>query len=196
MPKYHQFQAAWMSTEAIPELHAETGLWELECISPDRRGAWAAFWMTGVQNGNSVWPPEIDIFEHFNGAYGGVWNAKRETSAALHYGEFGQSRIGAKGGTIDLGTAGFPATTDLTAEAHKHQCLITKDFITIFFDGLEIVQFRHILKPVKASDTKLFYPMFNVAVAPGKVSEPYDKGSGDMLVYGLRYWPLDRVRVG
>lgn len=184
------FQASMLNAAKVTGLRAETGLWEFEYVSPSRHGAWAAFWMVGNDNGNTVWPPEIDIFEHFNGAYG-PWNTTQETSSALHYGDFGRDRAGAKGATIDLLHLGMPV--NLTTEIHKHQCLITADFITIFFDGAEIVQFRHILKPVKAGDTKRFHPLINVAVAPGRAADAYTQGSGDMLAYGLRYFPLSQV---
>lgn len=188
--KYLGFQASWLSAQNIDALCAETGLWEFECVSPSRRYAWAAFWMMGVKNRQTVWPPEIDVFEHFNGVYGS-WDTKVETSSTLHYGDFGVGRAGAKGATINLPHLGKPV--DLTTQIHKHQCLVTEDFITIFFDGEEIVQFRHILKPVKATDTKLFHPIINVAVAPSDANDAYDQGSGDMLAYGFRYFPPDQV---
>lgn len=186
------FQAAWLSGQTLPGLCHSTGLWEFEFVSPDRHGAWAAHWMMGVRNGRTVWPPEIDVFEHFNGVYG-PWDSRRETSAALHYGDFGRSRAGTRGTVVNLPQAGFDAATDLTSAPHLSQCLVTDDFITIFMDGLEIVQFRHILKPIAPGDTPDFHPVINVAVAPSRENDPYDQGSGDMLVYGYRYFPPSAV---
>lgn len=191
--KYLGFQASWLSAQNIDALCAETGLWEFEYVSPSRRYAWAAFWLMGVQNRKTVWPPEIDVFEHFNGVYG-AWTAEIETSSTLHYGDFGKDRVGALGATINLPHLGLRGV-DLTTQIHKHQCLVTADFITIFFDGVEIVQFKHILKPVKATDTKRFHPIINVAVAPADANDAYDQGSGDMLAYGFRYFPLSEVSV-
>lgn len=191
-PRSFPFQAAWLSGQTLEGLCHETGLWELEFTSPDRYGAWAAHWMMGVRDGRTVWPPEIDVFEHFNGVYG-PWNADRDTSTALHYGEFGQGRRGACGATVDLTRIGFPQSFNLTNAVHKSQCLISRDFITIFMDGREIVQFRHILKPVSPGDTRLFHPVISVAVAPERADDPYNERSGDMLVYGYNYYPLDQV---
>lgn len=189
------YQASWLSGQTLAGLCHETGLWEFEFVSPDRYGAWAAHWMMGVQDGRTVWPPEIDVFEHFNGAYG-PWNPRQETSATLHYGDFGKTRAGARGATVNLANAGFDPQIDLTTTPHRSQCLVTEDFITIFMDGVEIVQFRHILKPILPGDTKTFHPVVNVAVAPARNDDPYDQGSGDMLFYGYRYFPLSEVSLG
>ena len=186
------FQAAMLSGQTIPELCQETGLWEFEFVSPDRFGAWSAHWMMGVRGGVTVWPPEIDVFEHFNGAYG-PWDPEQQTSAALHYGEFGKSREGVRGATHNFAVLGEPLEPSLTEGPHRSQCLVTPEFITIFMDNREIVQFRHIMKPVQTGDTRLFHPLVNVAVAPPRADDPYDQGSGDMLFLGYRYYALEQL---
>lgn len=193
--KYYPYQASWLSGQFVDGVCHPDGLWEFEAISPDRRGAWAAHWFLGMTSDGSrrtMWPPEIDGFEHFNGAYG-AWDPVRETSTTLHAGPYDSSqRKVAKGATVDLTRIGFPADIDLTKQVHKYQTLVDGDWIRTFVDGLEICTFRNILKPT-GSHKQLFHPVVNVAVAV-QSGNAYDQGSGDMLMYGYRYWPLDRVR--
>ncbi|ESQ85410.1 hypothetical protein AEAC466_04395 [Asticcacaulis sp. AC466] len=191
---FFQYQASWLSGQTIDALCNETGLWELEFVSPDRTYAWSAHWMMGVNpiTHATVWPPEIDIFEHFNGVYG-AWDTAQQTSNTLHYGPFGVRREGAQGMGTLLKYLGFDAGLNLNREIHKSQCHVGADYITTFIDGIEIYQFRHILKPVKSGDTKLFHPILDVAVATPSIDEPYDQGSGDMYVYGYRYYSLSQV---
>lgn len=190
------FQASWLSAQTIDELCHESGVWELDYVSPDRYGAWAAHWFMGVTKPGdvTVWPPEIDVFEHFNGVYG-AWDAAKWTSSTLHFGDFGKGRRGSIGATVPLPAVGFDPAIDLTKEIHKSQVHVGRDFITIFFDGVEVLQFRHILKPIKPGDTKLFHPVVNVAVAPSSNEDPYNQGSGDMLMYGYRYYSPEAVKL-
>ncbi|ESQ83265.1 hypothetical protein AEAC466_13515 [Asticcacaulis sp. AC466] len=191
---FWQYQGSWLSGQTIDALCNETGVWELEFVSPDRQYAWSAHWMMGVNPTThaTVWPPEIDVFEHFNGVYG-AWDFQQQTSTTLHAGPFGGDRKLAKGMGTLLKYMGFDGGINLNREIHKSQCHVGADYITIFIDGIEICQFQHILKPPKPTDTKLFHPILDVAVAPPSVDDAYDQGSGDMLVYGYRYYPLSQV---
>lgn len=195
--RHFAFQASWLSGQYVDGICHKDGLWEFEAMTPDRSKAWSAHWFMGLTSDGSrrtMWPPEIDGFEHFNGTYG-AWDPVRETSTTLHAGPYDSAdRKIAKGTTVNLPRIGFPADIDLTKQVHKYQTLVDGNWIRTFVDGIEICTFRNILTPT-GSHRQLFHPVVNVAVTAAQ-SDPYNVGSGDMLMYGYRYWPLDRVRVG
>lgn len=178
----YPFQASMVQAQTMPEWRARRGIFRAQCRTPDRLGAWSAFWLIG--NG---WPPEIDIFEHFNGAWGNGWKGNgRETSSAQHVGEHSSNqRRRVDGRTFDLVDLGF-ADVDLYNEVHDYAVLIEDDYITHFVDGIETLQHSNMLDASDGNTDWSFFPMLNVAVKPPSHTDAYDKGNGDMLVYGVQ----------
>lgn len=62
---------------------------------------------------------------------------------------------------------------------------ITRDIRVCYFGGVEA--------DMNVADTALFHPLINVAEAPGDANDPYDQGWGEILAYGLGYYPLGEV---
>ncbi len=184
---YYQFQASIVNGQNMPEWRARRGLYRTQCLTPDRLGAWSAFWFIG--NG---WPPEIDGFEHFNGAWGNGWNSNgQETSSAQHVGPHsGSQRSRVNAMTLDMVSLGF-ADIDLYNEIHDYAVLIEDRYITHFVDGIETLQHLNMTDAQDGNTDWTFFPMLNVAVKPPSNDDPYDQGNGDMLVYGLQRYDPD-----
>jgi hypothetical protein len=194
----HRFQAAVLNGQSMDEWCARTGVYRTQVLVPNRVGAWSAFWVCGrnKENRGGRWPPEIDFFEHFNGAFGlDDWPMDGSTTTAgQHVGPFGSSRRErARGGSTNLWRLGFDQSVDIYAEIHDYACLITEDRVYHFFDGVETYSGPNMARHEDEENTAWDYMLhFTVAVKPpeGEGAE-YDDGSGDMLIYGLQRYDLD-----
>lgn len=167
------FQASMLSAHRSPDLHIKEGSIEWVAKMPSRRGSWPALWFISTEG----WPPEIDVFEGF--AYNASWKTDAHLSTNLHGGS-NNARTFTRP-TMHNTMASFGLENTLDTEFHAFACTIEKDWITIFVDGVETVRYAN---PFAGFS---FYPLFNVAVkaAPG---DPYDQGSGDMVVRSLKIW--------
>ena len=199
-------QAAMINGQTMDEVCGTEGVWRMEAKIPIRRYSWPAFWLTG-RSANSkrgswaMWPPEIDILEKFNYAWGGA-DTPFTTTFAQHYGKTGSNtRVGAFGNVIET-DQWLGVTRPLDEEYHSWACAVVyhddprKAEVTFFFDDVEVG--CHVLH-ARHEDMKTrleLYPMANIAVrAPnGYTDQQYntDDGrghSGDMLVRDISYYP-------
>lgn len=200
-------QAAMLNGQTLDEVCGFEGVWRMEAKIPIRRYSWPAFWLIGrgkdgAKGSWTQWPPEIDILEKFNHAWGAA-DTPYTTTFAQHFGDAGSNRRkGAIGSEIEV-DQWLPGTGPLHEGYHSWACAVVwddkdtrKSEVTFFFDdvevGCQVLHARH-----QDMKTKLeLFPMANVAVrAPeGYTPEAYnaDGGrghSGDMLVRDLAYYP-------
>ena len=200
-------QAAMIQGQTLNEVCGAEGVWRMEAKIPIRRYSWPAFWLigrgaSGAKGSWTQWPPEIDILEKFNHAWGAA-DTPFTTTFAQHYGNAGSnSRKGVIGQEIEV-NQWLPGTGPLHEGYHSWACAIvwndkdtTKSEVTFFFDDVEVgCQVLHARHEDMKTRLELF-PMANVAVrAPESYTpEQYntDDGrglSGDMLVRDIAYYP-------
>jgi len=188
--KVFPFQASVLQASYLPDWKHRRGVYRAQIQTPSRRGAWSAFWAIGskLSTGVSQWPPEIDFFESFNGAYGAAYTP-RSTSSAQHIGVHGSNQRDMVNGLkseLDR-VPGFELNVDLNAKPHDYACVIEADWITHFVDGKETLQHRNMLDRADGGIDWAFYPIINVAVKIGG-ENPYNEGTPDLLWYGLQYY--------
>lgn len=202
-------QAVMLNGQTMDEVCGFEGVWRMVAKTSRRRYAWPAFWLvgrgtTGAQGSWTQWPPEIDIMEQFNQAWGSSEPITGFTTTfAQHYGNVGTNeRVGVFGGEVEVNQ--WMGATGVAEDYHSYACAIVwngRDAeLTFFFDDLEIG--CHVLH-ARHQDmiTKLvLYPMANVAVkAPANYTpEQYntDEGrghSGDILIRDIAYYPTGAV---
>ncbi|MBE8723197.1 glycoside hydrolase family 16 protein [Sphingobacterium pedocola] len=184
------FQASVLQGSKLDEWKYRRGVYRAQIQTPSRRGAWSAFWAVGsvLSTGVSQWPPEVDFFESFNGAYGAAYTP-RSTSSAQHIGVHGSNvRDMVNGLKSELDRVpGFELDINLNAEPHDYTCIIEDDWITHFVDGKETLQHRNMLDRTDGGTDWAFYPIINVAVKID-AGNPYNEGTSDLLWYGLQYY--------
>ena len=198
-------QAAMINGQTMDEVCGVEGVWRMEAKIPVRRYSWPAFWLigrgaSGAKGSWTQWPPEIDILEKFNHAWGAA-DTPFTTTFAQHYGKAGSNaRAGSFGNEIET-DQWSGVTKPLDEEYHSWACAVIyhddprKAEVTFFFDDVEVgchvLHARH-----EDMKTKLeLFPMVNVAVrAPASYTpEQYntDDGrgrTGDMLVRDIAYY--------
>lgn len=201
-------QAAVIQGQTLDEVCGVQGVWRMVAKSSRRRYAWPAFWLIGrgakgADGGASQWPPEIDVFEHFNHAWGASEAITGfNTTFAQHYGNAGSNnRVGSFGSTIEVDQ--WMGATGVAEDYHSYACAViydptdtAKSEVTFFFDDVEVgCQILHARHQDMKSRVE-FYPIANVAVkAPASYTpESYntDEGrghSGDMLIRDIGYYP-------
>ncbi len=181
------YQAAVLTTQRLPQFNQRRGLWRAQIVSPDRPGAWSAFWMIGRDPATSgaIWPPEVDIMEQFNGAYGAAYYPDT-TSSCQHVGSHGTgTRAKVDGMGVRMTKLGF-ADLDFFREIHEHACIVDDDWTWYFIDGIETFCHPTMTDREDGGTNYDFFMMLNVAVKPPAGGEAYDQGSGDMLIYGIQ----------
>ena len=200
-------QAVMLNGQTMDAVCGVEGVWRMEAKIPIRRYSWPAFWLVGrsatTKAGSwAMWPPEIDILEKFNHAWGSA-DTPYTTTFAQHYGPAGkpEEKAGSFGSEIELDQwAG--ETLPLDQEYHSWACAVSynadpfKSEVTFFVDDVEVgchvLHARH-----QDLNTKVeFFPMANVAVkAPSTYSATRyntDDGrgnTGDMLVRDIAFYP-------
>lgn len=199
-------QAATIQGQTLDDVCGADGVWRMEAKIPIRRYAWPAFWLvgrgpSGARGSWTQWPPEIDIMEKFNHAWGAA-DTPFTTTFAQHYGNAGSStRVGSFGSEIETDQWGG-VQKPLDEEYHSWACAVTyaddprKAEVTFFFDDVEVgCQVLHARHEDMKTRLELF-PIANVAVrAPGSYTpDQYntDDGrgrTGDMLVRDVAYYP-------
>lgn len=185
-------QAAMLQGQHLDEWAHRRGVYSAQLLLPGRRGAWSAFWVVGRrgENNSSIWPPEIDFLESFNGAYGADYQPDT-TSAGQHAGVHGSNkRENIDGFQWNVIEAGFSPDIDFFTQIHDYTTVIEEDWVTHFRDGVEFFRHRNIIEPSDGNTDWSFYPIVNVAVKDGS-GGPYDEASGDMRWYGLQYYSPD-----
>ena len=202
----YRHQAVMLNGQTMDEVCGAEGVWRMEAKIPIRRYSWPAFWLCGrganARKGSwATWPPEIDILEKFNHAWGAA-DTPFTTTFGQHYGKAGtNSRVGAFGNEIET-DQWSGVTKPLDEEYHSWACAVVyhddprKAEVTFFFDDVEIgCQVLHARHEDMKTPLELF-PMANVAVrAPGSYTpDQYntDDGrgrTGDMLVRDIAYYP-------
>ena len=180
-------QAPMIQGQRMAEWRHQTGVYRAKIAIPDRQGSWSAFWGLGCTvDGANLWPPEIDFFEAFNGAYGASYDPD-DISNAQHVGDHGSVvRQMVSGLKMELASTGFDSGINLNTQIHDYLCLIEDQYIYHFLDGIEINCYLNMTAMGKLADDFCFYPVLNVAVR-NPVS-PFTSGKGEMLVYAVEYY--------
>lgn len=199
-------QAAVIQGQTMDAVCGTSGVWRMEAKLPIRRYSWPAFWLvgrgpTGAAGSWTAWPPEIDILEKFNQAWGAA-DTPYTTTFAQHYGNAGSNvRAGSFGSEIEV-NQWIPGTGRLNEGYHSWACCITynsdpaRSEVTFFFDDVEVgCHILHARHHDMLTRMELF-PIANVAVkAPADYTpEQYntDAGrgnSGDMWIKDIAYYP-------
>lgn len=191
----YPFQASALQGAGLQEWTHRRGLFQGQFSTPSQRGAWSAFWLVGSKNGKTMWPPEIDCFESFNGAYGAPYT-KATTSSAQHVGRHGSGkRLNQFLINQDLSRAGFGKDIDLNNNVHDYACLIEDDWITHFVDGVETVTYRNMTDPETGATDWNFFPIINVAVRIDPSTVFTNGPECDLRWYGLQYYRPDTVKL-
>ena len=199
-------QAVMLNGQTMDDVCGTEGVWRMEAKIPIRRYSWPAFWLVGRSASSrkgswAMWPPEIDILEKFNYAWGAA-DTPYTTTFAQHFGKVGSNnRVGAFGNEIEV-NQWLNELTPLDEEYHSWACAVVynadakKSEVTFFVDDIEVG--CHVLH-ARHEDMKTkveFFPMANVAVkAPSTyTAEQYntDGGrnhTGDMLVRDIAHYP-------
>ncbi|MWP36237.1 hypothetical protein GQY15_01315 [Rhodobacter sphaeroides] len=183
---YHQASA--LIAQNLPEWRGKTGVWTARCMTASRLYSWPAFWLLA-----DGWPPELDIFEHFNGIYGS-WPDGGWSTCTGHSGPYGgldvKTRTPLK---FDLRRLGF-ASFDAYSQIHDYAAYVDRDWIYAFVDGIEVYCTPNIARHQDWDAAWSLYPMFDVAA---KFANPstyaYADGSGDMHVYGAAHYATSAV---
>lgn len=157
-------------------------------MTANRLYSWPAFWLLA-----DGWPPELDIFEHFNGIYGS-WPDGGWSTCTGHSGPYGgldvKTRTPLK---FDLRKLGF-ASFDAYSQIHDYAAYVDRDWIYAFVDGIEVYCTPNIARHQDWDAAWSLYPMFDVAA---KFANPstyaYADGSGDMHVYGAAHYATSAV---
>lgn len=195
-------QAAVIQGQKKPDVCGAEGVWRMVAKIPSRAYSWPAFWLVGLP---ASWPPEIDILEKFNGAWGEL-DTLYTTTGAQHYGNVGSNtRVGAHGINVETNQwPGVKMTAPIHEGYHSWACAVRYDDtdprkceVTWFFDdvevGCQVLFSRHQDMKTKTP----FYPIMNVAVkAPTTyTADNYNNDtkrgglSGDMLIRDMGYYP-------
>jgi hypothetical protein len=191
----YPFQATALQAAGLKEWAHKRGLFRGQFSTPSQRGAWSAFWLVGVRNGKTIWPPEIDCFESFNGAYGAPYT-KASTSSAQHVGRHGSGKRSNQFLiNMDLSKAGFSKDIDLNNEIHDYACLIDDIWITHFIDGIETVTYRNMTDPGDGNTDWNFFPIVNVAVRTDPSTVFTNGRECDLRWYGLQYFQPASVKL-
>ncbi|MGF1635285.1 MAG: family 16 glycosylhydrolase [Phycisphaerae bacterium] len=169
----YPFLAAMLSGHKTPETHFKYGSVEWVAKMPNRRGSWPALWLLPT----SGWPPEIDVYEGFG--YNGSWEFKSDLSTNIHGGRNLQRTFTRPAMNMRMEDFGLPNTLD--SEFHAFAVTVDPEWITLFVDGVETMQYAN---PFQG---KKWYPLTNVAVK-AKTDAAYDDGSGAMTLKSLKIW--------
>ncbi|ODM44713.1 hypothetical protein [Cereibacter johrii] len=183
---YHQASA--LIAQNLPEWRGKTGVWTARCMTASRLCSWPAFWLLA-----DGWPPELDIFEHFNGIYGS-WPDGGWSTCTGHSGPYGgldvKTRTPLK---FDLRKLGF-ASFDAYSQIHDYAAYVDRDWIYAFVDGIEVYCTPNIARHQSWDAGWSLYPMFDVAAKFANPSSyAYADGSGDMHVYGAAHYATSAV---
>lgn len=195
-------QAVMINGQEMDDVCGTEGVWRIVCKTASRRYAWPAFWLIGRGKNDTMtwgkWPPEWDVFEHFNQVYGTDYPMSgKATSYGQHWGPNGDD-VGNLNPMVKLDDLGREMETLLWDGYHSFACAVvydetdtTKSEITFFVDDLEVGCQRLMARDRNLNRKQEMFPMANVAVrAPeGYPADTYNNdGSGDMLIKDIGHW--------
>lgn len=189
---FFPFQAAVVNSGKLGSTwNHKSGVWRGTFTIPSQSGAWSAFWIVGIRTstGASLWPPEVDFFEHFNAAFGATYT-QYDTSGTQHVGVHGSNkRARALGGGGSLKTMGWSDETNLWTQKHTWTCVrdASTGLVTWFIDDVEYNQCVDMLFPTDGNEDYGFQVIMNVAVRTNDAN-PYDVGTTDMYVWDYKYY--------
>ena len=170
---HYPFLAVMLSGHRTTATHFKYGSVEWVAKMPNRRYSWPALWLLPTGG----WPPEIDVYEGFG--YNQSWHFPSGLSTNLHGGDNLQRTFTRPAMRMRMQSFGLEPTLD--TEFHTFAVTVTPEWITMFVDGVETMQYANPF----AGET--WYPLTNVAVkAP--IDNAYDQGSGSMVLKSLRVW--------
>ncbi|MDF3129986.1 family 16 glycosylhydrolase [Kiritimatiellaeota bacterium B1221] len=171
--KEYPFLAAMLSGHNTSDAQFKYGTVEWVVKMPNRFGSWPALWLLPT----SGWPPEIDVYEGFG--YNGSWKFSSNLATNLHGGEHGKRTFTRDAMRMKMSDFGLNNTLD--TEFHSFAVTVHPDWIVMFVDGVETMQYAN---PFKG---RTWYPLTNVAVK-AKPDSSYDQGSGDMTIQSIKVW--------
>ncbi|WFB35516.1 family 16 glycosylhydrolase [Kiritimatiellota bacterium B12222] len=171
--KTYPFRAAMLSGHNTPETQFKYGSVEWVVKMPNRKYSWPALWLLPTTG----WPPEIDVYEGFG--YNGSWRFPSNFATNIHGGQHGQRAFTRPAMHLKMSDFGLANTLD--SEFHTFAVTVHPDWIVIFVDGIETMQYAN---PFKG---RTWYPLTNVAVK-AKQDSNYDEGSGDMAIRSIKVW--------
>lgn len=183
------YQGVILTTHRMPDWNHKFGCWVGEFTIPAQLGVWSAFWTIGIRpdTGASIWPPEVDFFEQFNGAWGAEYD-QYDTSGTLHAGVHGSNiRNRAVGVGVKLNKIGFNDATNLFTQKHTWACVVTDEWVTWFIDGVEYNQERYILYPKDGNENYSYYTLFQNTVKVASNDVEFTDTS-DFLVHEFKYY--------
>ena len=169
----YPFLASVLSGHASRDLQFTYGSIEWVARMPDRTGSWPALWLGAVGG----WPPEIDAYEGFS--FNREWKPASSLSSTIHGGRGGKRSFTRSLYRLRMGDLGLPAT--LTSDFHRFQLTVDPGWITVFIDGVETFRYANAFGGTR------WYPLMTVGVKADP-ADPYDSGSGDMLIRSVRIW--------
>jgi len=169
----YPFLATMLSGHRTPETQFRYGSVEWSVKMPNRPGSWPALWLLPTGG----WPPEIDVYEGFG--YNGTWRFPASLSTNIHGGDKQVRTFTRPAMQMTMQTFGLAGTLD--SEFHLFAVTVAPDWITMFVDGVETMQYAN------PFNGEIWYPLTNVAVKD-KVESPYSAGSGAMTLRSIKIW--------
>lgn len=169
----YPFLATMLSGHRTSEAQFKYGSVEWVVKMPNRKWSWPALWLLPT----SGWPPEIDVYEGFG--YNGSWKFPANLSTNLHGGHSNIHKFSRPAMCMRMSTFGLADTLD--SEFHTFAVTVAPEWITMFVDGAETMQYAN---PFKG---ETWYPLTNVAVKADGGSA-YNDGCGDMVLRSLKVW--------
>jgi len=148
------------------------GTVEWQVKMPNRDGTWPALWLLSDRG----WPPEIDVYEGFG--YVNGWNFSSYVASDIHGGANGQKTF-SRSGTVRMRDWGLDPTLD--SEFHTFAATITPEWITLFIDGTETMQYAN---PFAGAT---WYPLTQLTTTAAAGAD-YDQGKGTMELRSLKIW--------
>lgn len=181
-------QAVMLQGQRISEWLHRRGIYRAQIVSPSQTGAWSAWWTIGVKLSTkaSMWPPEIDFMEHFNGAFNNPFD-QYTSASGQHAGPYGGNRQRVDSNAIYLDKLGWDSSFNLWTQIHDYVCVIDDEWVTHFIDGVETFRNRNISDPADGNTDWAYYPVINIAVRTSNDAS-YNEGTKDLLWYGMQYY--------
>lgn len=181
-------QAVMLQGQRVTEWLHRRGIYRAQIVSPSQPGAWSAWWSIGVKLSTkaSMWPPEIDFMEHFNGAFNNPFD-QYTSASGQHAGSHGGNRQRVDSNAIYLDKLGWDSSFNLWTQIHDYACVIDDEWVTHFIDGVETFRNRNISDAADGNTDWAYYPVINIAVRTSN-DAPYNEGTKDLLWYGMQYY--------
>jgi len=156
-PKEYSCRSGMVTT--YPGFRFEYGYVQVVAQIPDGTGLWPALWLAAS---NLVWPPEIDILEH--------WGASDRARVGMH----------PAGATQNFSFFAKPVTSDLSAGWHTFGLSWTAARLVWFIDGEAVMTLSYDIP---------HQSMYLIAdLAEASPPQSGDSCSGTMLIRSVKVW--------